>query len=166
MSGFGATNYNKALERIKEENGGKLPSDLYLQTNEELSRLLFDLTGKMPPPRTSKKILVARIEKFTNASADTKTTKKRRNDSFDSDSEKPKKTKRGCLPELTAGQISEMRRVLADNNLESRTHKEIAPMWDRMGVIAQYPHRDSKSNIIDKMREFAMRNLEFHELIT
>lgn len=164
-----AANHLRSLEKIKAENGGVLPSDLYLQTNEELSKLLYDLTGKFPPPRTSKKVLVARIERHTHASTDAKATKKRNIDEVgDIDDSHtataPKKTKRGCLPELTAGQISEMRRVLGNSSMESHTHKELYPMWGRMGVIRQFPHRDSKKNIIQAMREFAERNLEFHGL--
>ena len=163
MSGFGEANYQKSIEKIKEENGGKLPSDLYLQTNEQLTNLLRDLTGKFAPPRTSKKVLVARIERYTNASQESSITGKRKID-MDVNSSIPKKTKRGCLPELSAGQISEMRRVLSNNNMESYTHRELFPIWTRMGVTSQYPGRDSKSNIIEKMRQFAKRNFEYHNL--
>jgi hypothetical protein len=172
MSGFGSANHQKAIERIKAENDGVLPSDLYLQTNEELSKLLFDLTGKFPPPRTSKKVLVARIERYTDASSEATITKKRK---VEPDAQEdasltkavamPKKTKRGCLAALTAGQISEMKRILLSANADNFTHRELEPMWARMGVIARYPVRYSKSNIISKMQEFARRNLEFHELM-
>ena len=36
----------RAIEAAREANGGVLPSKLYLQTNEQLSKMLCDLTGK------------------------------------------------------------------------------------------------------------------------
>eukprot|EP01032_Pedospumella_encystans_P018658 gene18658-21231_t len=104
------TNYDKAINRIKEENGGVLPSGLYLQTNEQLSKLIYDLSGKVAPPRTSKKVLVARIEKLTLASqASSATTLKRKADEITPGlapaPAPPKKVPRGCLPQLTAVQI-------------------------------------------------------------
>ena len=57
------TNYEKSIEAIKAKHGGVLPSDLYLRTNAELSKLVFDLTGKQPSGTASKTSLVTRIEK-------------------------------------------------------------------------------------------------------
>ncbi|CAK9001556.1 DEAD-box ATP-dependent RNA helicase 25 [Durusdinium trenchii] len=57
--------HEMALERIKEQHGGTLPSDLYHQTNHELMKMVEDLTGTRPGPRTSKATLVNRIERAT-----------------------------------------------------------------------------------------------------
>lgn len=37
-------NQRNAIAKAMESNGGELPSDLYLQTNAQLSRLMYDLT--------------------------------------------------------------------------------------------------------------------------
>ena len=65
-----AANYEKSLESIKAKNGGVLPSDLYLQTNAQLSQILYDLTGdiKHKCRPASKETLVKRIEKLTKKS--------------------------------------------------------------------------------------------------
>ena len=156
--------HDRALERIKETNDGVLPSDLYLQTNEELRTLLFDLTGKFAPARTSKTILVTRIQKHTGASADASATKKRKLDTENTVQKQSKVSKRGCLPSLSAGQISEMRRILVNQNIEGNTQDQLRSIWYRMGVIRKFPRRDSKANIIKLMVEFATRNLEAHGL--
>ena len=49
-------NQLRAVEAAMARNGGTLPSDLYLQTNEQLAGILQGLTGKFVPPRTSKPI--------------------------------------------------------------------------------------------------------------
>jgi hypothetical protein len=67
------TNYMLSLESIKERNGGELPSDVYLMTNNKLSEMLHDLTGNLPAPRTSKEILVKRLERATQKSTSTST---------------------------------------------------------------------------------------------
>ena len=162
------TNYDKAINRIKEENGGVLPSGLYLQTNEQLSKLIHDLSGKFAPPRTSKKVLVARIEKLTQASqASSTTTLKRKADDITPGltpaPAPPKKVPRGCLPQLTAVQICEMKRTRTAE-LTHYTHRELYPMWLRMGVTSQYPRRSSKELVVTKMKEFSERNLAFHAI--
>ena len=168
------SNYLRALEKAKEENGGVLPSDLYLQTNEQLSRLLYDLTGKMPPPRTSKKILIARVERSTNAShMATASSKKRSLDELgDVDlaggnkklAIAPKKAPRGCLSSLSAGQVAELKRFLntSVDRLSIYTHRELQPMWTRIGMTSRYPHMTGKATVINKMQVFAQNNLEFH----
>jgi len=57
-----------------------------------------------------------------------------------------------------------MRNILNSNDPDDYTHRELKSMWDRMGVIRQYPFRDSKKNIISAMSEFARRNIEFHNI--
>lgn len=179
-------NYLRALERIKAENGGELPSDLYLQTNEELTKLLYDLTGKIAPVRTSKKILVGRIERATAASEEAKSTKKRKaddkdtaaageNDAPDSTTTKkksksaasrPLKPPRGCLAELSAGQVAQMKRMLGSSaeHMSGYTHRELRPMWARLGMTAMYPHMTGKATVIERMTKFSEKNLAFHEL--
>ena len=61
-------NQAKAIERIKADHGGELPSDLYLRTNADLAALVRDLTGKLPSGTASKASLVQRIERH-NAKA-------------------------------------------------------------------------------------------------
>lgn len=165
---FGNKNYLKSLEKIREENGGTLPSDLYLQTNEQLTALLYDLTGKIAPARTAKKVLVARIERATGASEKAATTKRKIDDSVDDHhSNKKMKVPRGCLGELTAGQISEMKRILRSSSeaIEVYTHRELMPMWSRMGVTSKYPPMTAKAKVVAKMKDFATKNLEFHGML-
>ena len=164
------TSHYKAVNRIKEENGGVLPSELYLQTNEQLSKLLHDLSGKFPPPRTSKKVLVARIEKLTQASqASSSTSLKRKVDEITpgtiSTPAPPKKVPRGCLAQLSAVQICEMKRIKTGENLTSYTHRELQPMWTIMGITSMYPQRSSKELVLVKMKEFVDRNLTFHAIV-
>lgn len=163
----GHANYAKSLDKIKAENDGKLPSDLYLQTNEQLANMLYDLTGRFAPPRTSKKILVARIEKATGASTSASVRGTKRKADAENASKKVQKAPRGCLASLTPGQIGEMKRMLQakPEAMETYTHRELLPMWERMGVIARYPPMTAKAKVIDKMRAFATKNLEFHQLL-
>ena len=146
-----------------------LHSDLYLQTNEQLANMLYDLTGRHAPPRTSKKILVARIEKATGASTgESVTGTKRKAEAENNQSNKKvQKAPRGCLASLTTGQISEMKRILQakPEAMEVYTHRELMPMWERMGVIARYPPMTAKAKVLDRMRAFATKNLEFHQLL-
>ena len=174
MSGFANHNYAASINAIKMDNGGELPSELYLLTNQKLIELLFDETGKWATATTSKKRLVERIEKHRQKAAQEKEkvieeNSKKRARSAEEDTEVPKKaakktTKRGCLSSPSKGNIAEMRRILDNVNPNEHMHKELETMWKRMGVIAQYPKRDSKANIIKRMCEFAERNLEFHNL--
>lgn len=137
----------EAVERIKEKNGGVLPSELYLMTNEELIKMVTDLTGKAPSARTSKTTLVQKIEKLTGSDTKKSSTKKgdseevtsskkrKMSEKVDSDSDsepivetkkkqskkkeiESKKPPRGCLPTLTSTQRAEMKRVLAHDEEE------------------------------------------------
>lgn len=202
-------NQKFAIDRIKDKNGGALPSELYLKKNEELSKMVFDLTGKMPSARASKETLVAQIEKATNgatpAKATTKSTpaksapakstpakadtsaKKRK---LENDDDAPivgakgaakqpaakkatakpaedeaKKIPRGCLAELTPAQKAEMKLVLSQTveaMASKYTHKELQPIWERLGVTSKYPMMSPKTTIVTKMQEFATRNLAYH----
>ena len=169
MSGFANHHYAASIAAIKMANGGELPSDLYLLTNQKLIELLFDETGAWATPTTSKKRLVERIERHRQKAIEEKKSKKRgRDDDEEEETEGSKKavkkTKRGCLSSPTKGNIAEMRNILANDDANEYLHKELVTMWKRMGVIAQYPQRDSKANIIKRMCEFAIRNLDFHNL--
>ena len=157
-------NQAKAIERIKAQNGGALPSDLYLQTNADLSKLIFDLTGSQPSRTASKKSLVARIEKH-NAKAAAAAAKasslKRQADDKDvapPANKKPKKAK----PLLSAGATAEARRVMAkpaDEWALSTTHTDLRKVWARIGMKAQYPFRTSKAKVIGRLRKFAEKCL-------
>lgn len=166
-------NYMKAQERIKEENGGELPSDLYLQTNEQLTKLLYDLTGKSAAPRTSKKILVGRVERATSASEQAKstTTKRKETGAEEKEESTSKKSKkppkpRGCLLELSAGQIAQMKRMMktSTDDMNKKTHSELRPMWDKLGMTAKYPNMTGKATVIERMKSFAEKNLAYHKL--
>lgn len=134
-----------------------LPSDLYLHTNEQLSSIYEGLTGKVAPPRTSKATLVARIER--NSGGATKGISKTK--------AAIKPAKRGLLPTLSSTQLAEMKRVLkapaADFELR-HSHSELAKIWARMGMKAQYPHRSSKELVVGRLRTFASNNLEYHSM--
>jgi hypothetical protein len=173
MSEITNAHYRASIETIKMRNGGVLPSELYLHTNIQLIQILFDETGKWAPQTTSKKALVERIERHRKkaadaAAADPNGNKRGRDEDEDvpEGRAQPKKAKakRGCLSAPTPGNIREMMNILNNTNAESYSHKELEPMYRRMGVMAQYPHRDSKKNIVNKMCEFARRNLEFHSI--
>ena len=86
--------HEMALERIKEQHGGTLPSDLYHQTNHELMKMVEDLTGTRPGPRTSKATLVNRIERATLGD--------KRKSATAHISERP--AKRGCRTTVSKGQ--------------------------------------------------------------
>lgn len=131
-------------------------------TNAELSDMIYDLSGKLPAPRTSKVTLVKRLERLQqkNVVPAVKTT-------VAGKSVTKKPSKRGCLPVVSTKQAAEMRRMLicdADTMASRHTGKELYAMWHKMGVTSLYPPRDSKKNIIDKMKKFATRNFEYHGL--
>jgi len=172
------TNYMLSLESIKERNGGELPSDVYLMTNNKLSEMLYDLTGKLPAPRTSKEILVKRLERATQKSTSTSTKSpapvtagKRKNCESANVSAAPSKKpkiKRGCIDSPTAAQVLEMKRVvkLSVEDMACRyKHRELSEIWYKMGVISQFPQRSGKETVVQKLREFAERNLDFHDMV-
>jgi hypothetical protein len=144
----------QAIARIKDANGGELPSDLYLRTNEDLGKLLYDLTGKQPSRTASKTSLVQRIEKHNAKVSGTK----RKADEFSGKENGGTTAKAGRA--VSAGQLAESRRILASSaeSLESRTtHSELLKMWERIGMKAKYPHRSSKASVIDRLRKYAMK---------
>ena len=97
----------------------------YLQTNEQLSALLLDLTGQAASRRTSKKVLVARIErneskkrKVVEDEGDKESSKKSKKTT------KPVKPPQGCLAELTPGQIAQMKRMrITPEQMKIYTHR-------------------------------------------
>mmetsp|Transcript_11612 Transcript_11612/g.15798 ORF Transcript_11612/g.15798 Transcript_11612/m.15798 type:complete len:172 (+) Transcript_11612:64-579(+) len=165
------TNYMQALDNNKEQNGGILPSDLYLKTNQQLSEILYDLTGKFPASRTSKTLLVQRIEQQTQGNSNKENIEPnagKRKNHYDSETQAPaKKSKRGCLTLLTPSQVVEMQRVMkmGASALAARYKcTQLFQIWHAMGVMANCPGRSSKENVAIKLFEFAERNLDFHNL--
>ena len=145
-----------AIARIAEKNGGDLPSDLYLQTNAELAKLVYDLSGKQPSRTASKESLVKRVERLTAKQQD-QLGKRKTDDKENGTAGKKRKT--GA--EATPGQMAEMKRVLSASaeDLESRsTHAELQKIWNRMGYTAQYPHRSSKASVISRLQKYAQKH--------
>ena len=85
----------------------------YLKTNAQLSSLIYGLSGKMAAPRTSKKVLVARIEKLQAkaAKATVPAAAAKGGVAGKSVSNKKKPSKRGCVAALSPGMLAEMQRV-------------------------------------------------------
>eukprot|EP00438_Fugacium_kawagutii_P000190 Skav205011 [mRNA] locus=scaffold2134:89208:95808:- [translate_table: standard] len=111
----------------KEQDGEALA-----RTNAELGKMVEDLTGRRPPPRTSKATLVNRIERASLGNA--------RKSSTAQLSEKA--PKRGCRATISKGQLAQMRSVLKSDvaSLALRhTHKDLEKMWNRMGMTSMYP---------------------------
>ena len=75
-------NYERSLEKVKEKNGGILPSDLYLKTCAELNAILYAMTKQpkyLPYGRSeSKEALVKRIQRLRGEGDPPKQTKKRK----------------------------------------------------------------------------------------
>jgi hypothetical protein len=82
-----------------------------LKTNAELCSLIYDISGKISAPRTSKKVLVARVEKLQAKAAKTAAAATAPKPFTAGKSKKP--SKRGCLAALSPGVIVEMQRVAA-----------------------------------------------------
>jgi hypothetical protein len=177
-----SSNYARSINAIKEKNGGSLPSDLYLQTNAQLGKILYDMTGdiKHMAGRTSKEALVKRIEKLvlkSTPSVDKSAgSKRKKNDeSFDSIESVAPPTKiqsvkkpRNCLPTLSPIQIVQMKRVLAMDSDQVQTlqhEKDLRPLWSSIGMTAQYPRMTGKEKVMDRLKIFADSNLQFHGLI-
>lgn len=146
-------NQLNAIQAAKEKNGGELPSDLYLHTNQQLADILYGLSGKFTPPRTSKATLVARIERLsggaTKAISKTKSVTNQKS--------------RGVPSELSATQVAEMKRILRGTAADVEcqySHSKLMPIWTRMGMKAQYPHRSSKASVVERMRAFAQKALD------
>eukprot|EP00039_Didymoeca_costata_P030186 m.28275 g.28275 ORF g.28275 m.28275 type:complete len:165 (-) comp7987_c0_seq1:148-642(-) len=159
LTGYaGSSNYERSLSRIKEENGGELPSELYLKTNAQLSDMIQDMSGKRPGPQTSKKVLVKRLEKLLEKKG--VNTKKRKADEEGSSPVTTKKAK-GSSSSFSLSQIAEMKRVLsmdADTMASRYKHRELYTIWNNMGYKAQFPDRSSKATVVEKMRKFAAKN--------
>lgn len=167
----GSSNDEEAIALAKEEDGGAPPSELFLKSNEELSKMLHDLSGKVPPPRTSKKRLIKRIERLTQPAAAvvSKGLKRKPEDddvSGAASAPNPNKVQKvgSVLPELSAVQISEMKKVLSVSVETLYTHRELLPMWDSIGMTLVYPVKKGKDIVLRAMKDFATRNLAFHKI--
>ena len=179
-------NYERSLEAIRVKNGGVLPSGLYMKTNAELGKILYNLTGDFKykcPMRVSKESLVKKIEKLTAVKENVKppvvtqaVEKRKLEDTVDvgeKSIEKPTsslsaKKPRNVLPSLSVVQIVEMKRTLAITPfqlLELKHEKDLRPLWHHIGMTAQYPAMTGKEKIMDRLKAFASANLEFHNLI-
>jgi hypothetical protein len=153
----------RAIEAAKARHGGTLPSDLYLRTNEQLTQMLHSLTGKFTPPRTSKETLIARIERHSGTGVSKGIKKK----SGLTEPRPVKQAKRGLLPTLSATQIVEMQGILTASAAETESrcaHSQLMPIWTRIGVKAQYPRRSAKSLVVNRLRTFALNNLQYHDV--
>jgi hypothetical protein len=136
-------NYERSLEAIRIKNGGILPSGLYMKTNAELGKILYNLTGDFKykcPMRVSKESLVKKIEKLTAVKENVKppvqfVKRKLEDNTIDAVDEKSNnittttsstntiekvsssvtnvKKPRNVLPSLSVVQIVEMKRTLA-----------------------------------------------------
>ncbi len=165
-------NYERAQETIKAKNGGELPSDLYLQTNAELGKILYGMTGEikhMSRP-ASKEALVKRIQKLllkSAAPAAVVGTKRKQEESIvvDAPPAKTVKVPRNCLATLSHTQVAQMRRVLAlsHDQVQMLQHdKDLRPLWSSIGMTAQYPKMTGKEKVMERLKIFAQNNLEFH----
>lgn len=162
-TGHGNANYQRSIEAIKAKNGGQLPSELCLKTNAELCSLIYDLSGKVAAPRTAKTALVKRLEKLQQKAASAVPKIVVAGGSAGKNQKKP--SKRGCLPSLGPSVVVEMRRVLALNDSGGiHTHTDLRKIWYKTGYTALYPARDSKANVVKRLKLHATRNLAYHGL--
>ncbi|CAE7342115.1 unnamed protein product [Symbiodinium sp. CCMP2592] len=160
----------RAVDRIKEQHGySRLEEDgckdvenkeadkVEHWTNAELGKMVEDLTGRRPPPRTSKTTLVSRIERASLGDMRKSKTAQ----------VCEKAPKRGCRATISKGQLAQMRSVLkseASALALRHSHKDLEKMWNRMGMIAMYPKMTGKETVISRMKAFATRNIEHHGL--
>lgn len=170
-------NYARAQEAIKAKNGGELPSDLYTQTNAELGKILYGMTGEikhMTRP-ASKEALVKRIQKLKKKAAPPPPPggavgkKRKMGDNDHNDEEltivKPVKVPRNCLAALSHTQVAQMRRVLGLTDFQvlcMKHDKDLRPLWRSIGMTAQYPNMTGKEKVMERLKTFAQNNLEFH----
>lgn len=186
-------NYERSLEAIRLKNGGELPSALYMKSNAELGKILYNLTGDFKykyPMRVSKESLVKKIEKLTAIKENVKPVpvqpSKRKLEADDpnplqnsnivpvqtsTNVEKPSvasKKPRNVVTSLSVVQIVEMKRVLAisSSQLQELKHdKDLRPLWNNIGMTSQYPHMTGKEKIMERLKAFAAANLEYHRII-
>ena len=165
------SNYEKAQKAIKAKHGGELPSDLYLQTNAQLSQMLYDLTGDIKHicRPAAKEALVKRVLKLTNQAPLSKATgQKRKLDSDAPDEARLVKVPKNCLEALSQTQIAQMKRIMAltDDQIQGLQHeKDLRPLWSSVGMTAVYPNMTGKVKVVEKLKHFAEKNLKFHGLL-
>ena len=179
-----SSNYEKAITAIKDKNGGKLPSDLYLKTNAELGKILYGLTGDIKhtfPARVSKETLVKRVIKLTHAPTmgvshsavnpappvgSKRSLSEGENDVNKENIVKAKKP-RNVLLSLSQLQIVEMKRICAITHdaLQFMKHeKDLNPLWLSVGMTSKYPHMTGKEKVMERMKIFAEANLSYHSI--
>ena len=166
------SNYERAQAAIKAKNGGELPSDLYLQTNAELGKILYGMTGdiKHTCRPASKEALVKRIQKLVAKSSTPSTsgTKRKLDESIEDPpaaKEKAVKVPRNCLASLSHTQVAQMRRVISLSQpqvLMLQHDKDLRPLWSSIGMKAMYPNMTGKEKVMERLKVFAQNNLEFH----
>ena len=83
-----------------------------------------------------------------------------RNRRYNKDIKYHKKKNSGTIPIFTQTQINEMRRVLIKKDLQLLSHRELHPIWVRMGMKGTYPKTESRLVIAAKMKQFAVLNLD------
>lgn len=149
--------------------------------------MIGDIKHKFPS-RTSKEILVKRIQKITATSAvnskmnsaniqteSLSNSTKRKLDSNNENKENSNQNKivsvkkpRNCLPVLTEMQIVQMKRVLAitgEQLLGMKHDAHLRPLWDSIGMTSMYPHMTGKEKVMTRLKAFAESNLRFHRYI-
>ncbi|CAE7225922.1 hypothetical protein AK812_SmicGene8892 [Symbiodinium microadriaticum] len=135
------------LWRLQHLRGDPHLTELHyaVATNAELGKMVEDLTGRRPPPRTSKTTLVSRIERASLGDM-------RKSSSAQVSEKAPK---RGCRASISKGQLAQMRSVLkseAPSLALRHSHKDLEKMWNRMGMIAMYPKMTGKETLISRMK--------------
>lgn len=176
-----ASNYERSLEKIKEKNGGTLPSELYLKTNAELGQILYNLTGDIKHTAgrsASKEILVKRIQRLTAPKTkveNSKSTKRTINESCElsadaviANSSAPLKKPRNVLASLSETQRVQMIRVVGmthDQVMGLQHDKHLRPLWLSIGMTAKYPAMTGKEKVFDRLKTFSVSNLTFYGLL-
>mmetsp|Transcript_20119 Transcript_20119/g.27726 ORF Transcript_20119/g.27726 Transcript_20119/m.27726 type:complete len:175 (-) Transcript_20119:27-551(-) len=168
-------NYERALDAIKAKNGGVLPSDLYVKTNAELGKILYNLTGDSKytmNQRVSKESLVKRIQKLTEKTISPKVSSmnavsgvKRTRDDDEENTPKPVKVPRNVLRNITEVQFVQMKRILSitPGQLDFMKHeKDLRPLWADVGMTSKYPAMTGKEKVMERLKTFSENNLTFY----
>ena len=167
-------NYERSLEAIQSKNGGALPSDLFIKTNAELGKILFNLTGDFKykmNQRVSKESLVKKIQKLTvvkSATVAISGVKRSRDDEQENapvSTLVPVKKPRNVLSNLSEVQVVQMKRIMSvtSEQLDIMKHeKDLRPLWSDVGMTSKYPAMTGKEKVMDRMKTFAENNLKFH----